>query len=85
MTRDPVVQPVTGSVAELPGPDAPGADGLADRICGRCRGRFEGDPTLDALVRNDWWLCPPCERAVFPKRAHAEANRASASGQADAP
>ncbi len=60
MVRDAVADPIDR-----------GADGgaLPSRQCGRCRVLFAGDPTLDAQVRNEWWLCPPCEGTVLPKRA----------------
>jgi hypothetical protein len=40
-------------------------DTLASRQCGRCRGFFDGDPTLDPTVPPDWWVCPPCRTVLF--------------------
>ncbi len=74
MVRDAVAHPIgRGAVAEgLVDGEVADIDGgaLPSRQCGRCRVLFEVDPTLDAQVRNEWWLCPPCEDAVFPRRAH---------------
>lgn len=33
---------------------------LALRTCGRCRGRFAGDPTLHAAAIAEWWACDDC-------------------------
>jgi hypothetical protein len=30
---------------------------------------FEGDPTLDIRLRNEWCLCPACEAILLPARA----------------
>jgi hypothetical protein len=35
------------------------------RRCGRCRGTFAGDPTLDSSAEPEWWLCPPCHEALL--------------------
>jgi hypothetical protein len=42
---------------------------LPPRQCGRCRMMFEGDPTLDIRLRNEWCLCPACEAILLPARA----------------
>jgi hypothetical protein len=42
---------------------------LPPRQCGRCRMMFDGDPTLDASVRNGWALCPACDAILLPARA----------------
>lgn len=50
------------------------------RQCGRCRLRFDGDPTVDQL-QPQWWLCPPCRLALLPnrsQRAGADADLAPA-------
>jgi hypothetical protein len=39
------------------------------RQCGRCRGMFEGDPTLvNPGTMQEWWLCPPCRTALLGDR-----------------
>ena len=38
------------------------------RQCGRCRLRFEGDPTLDAAAPTKWWLCPTCRAILLGDR-----------------
>jgi hypothetical protein len=47
-------------MAELLGPPR--------RQCGRCRLLFDGDPTLEPQGRPQWWLCPPCQASLLPKR-----------------
>ena len=48
-----------GEMATIP-------DDVPQRQCGRCRQRFDGDPTLDAPdAIPDWWLCPACHDVIF--------------------
>jgi hypothetical protein len=40
------------------------APALAPRTCGRCRGLFEGDPTLHAAAIAEWWACDACRASL---------------------
>lgn len=73
MTRDAVPFPLhAAAVDPVIEPDSDGDD-VPPRQCGRCRMMFDGDPTLDPLVRNEWALCPACEAIILPARAkHAK-------------
>lgn len=51
-------------IASPPPPENP----LPPRQCGRCRGFFDGDPTLHPDAMPDWWLCPACDRALLGDR-----------------
>ena len=54
-----MVEPVTSPIVEL----------LEPRLCGRCRQRFPGDPTLPVTARPGWWLCASCHDALLgPER-----------------
>jgi len=37
----------------------------SDRVCGRCRASFAGDPEL--FFQTDWALCPDCSAVLMPK------------------
>ncbi len=37
---------------------------VPERVCARCRQRFEGDATL--LFQTDWWLCETCQPILMP-------------------
>ena len=52
-----------------PGPSA--AAGPPPHQCGRCRQLFAGDPSIDAGVVQDWWLCPPCRAKLLGDRPRA--------------
>jgi hypothetical protein len=45
---------------------------LAPQRCGRCRGLFEGDPTLHPPAQPDWWLCPPCRAILLDRAPHRD-------------
>ena len=68
MTRDtpPFVLPALAPDAVIEPDDG---EELPPRQCGRCRMMFDGDPALDIRLRNEWWLCPPCEATLLPARA----------------
>jgi hypothetical protein len=36
----------------------------SDRVCGRCRAHFPGDP--DLFFQTDWALCPDCSAILMP-------------------
>lgn len=68
MLQAPHRHPVAGADRALVEPDnelAPRDAVLPRRQCGRCRSRFDGDPTLFAPARPDWWVCPPCRAVLF--------------------
>ncbi len=44
------------------------SSGPPRRKCGRCRLFFDGDPTLEPQARAQWWLCPPCQASLLPRR-----------------
>ncbi len=68
MTRDALPFPLPlAAVDAIVEPED--GDELPPRQCGRCRMMFEGDPALDASVRNGWALCPACEAILLPGRA----------------
>lgn len=51
--------------------DAPGPEPVitaTERQCGRCRGVFPLDPTLDPTMLQDWWLCGPCRNKLLGGR-----------------
>jgi hypothetical protein len=45
------------------------------RQCGRCRMIFEGDPTVDPIATNKWWLCPACRAVLLPRQGNSLASR----------
>jgi hypothetical protein len=49
----------------------PGAVTQSDRQCGRCRGFFAPDPTLEPVGLQDWWLCDPCRDTLLGARRAA--------------
>jgi len=49
--------------------DEQGDGTVASRRCGRCLAMFPGDPGLDPVGLQDWWLCPPCRLALLGPRA----------------
>ena len=71
MTHPSVPQPhllvAAESVASTDMDDAEGG-GVELRQCGRCRGMFDGDPTLSVQGLKDWWLCPACEAVLLVNR-----------------
>ena len=76
MTRDTPLPSLavleTEAVVEIDG-----SEELPPRQCGRCRMMFEGDPTLDVRLRNEWCLCPACDAILLPAGARARARRAN--------
>lgn len=52
---------------------AAGAVTLPQRLCGRCRQMFDGDP--DLYFQTDWALCPSCKEILIPSRSTPEAGR----------
>ena len=66
MDREAVPQPQAMVVPALEG-----HEDLHSHQCGRCRRMFADDPTLDAMAREDWSLCPSCAAALFPRRARS--------------
>jgi hypothetical protein len=55
--------------AAAPQPPRALADAVVPlRQCGRCRGMFEGDPTVAPGPFPDWWLCDDCQRKLLPGR-----------------
>ena len=69
MNRTPLLQPLGDpageALVEHHSQQAPGAAEPPTRQCGRCRSMFEGDPTLYAPAKPDWWACPHCRAALF--------------------
>ncbi len=46
--------------------DLPDSDATPPRRqCGRCRGWFPGDPTLQRSALAEWWACPPCRHSLL--------------------
>ena len=43
-----------------------GPAAIPERLCGRCRCLFKGDPNL--YFQTDWALCPNCETILLPGR-----------------
>jgi hypothetical protein len=54
--------------AATPQPSDAIADDVPLRQCGRCRGMFDGDPTVTPGPFQDWWLCDDCHRKLLPRR-----------------
>lgn len=69
MNRTPLLHPpgdpAGEDLVEHHAQQAPGDAEPPPRQCGRCRVMFEGDPTLYAPAKPDWWVCPPCRAALF--------------------
>ena len=42
-----------------------GDPAVPDRQCGRCRGTFAGDATLNPQALQEWWACPACRKVMF--------------------
>jgi hypothetical protein len=42
-----------------------GDPAVPDRQCGRCRGTFVGDATLNPQALQEWWACPACRKIMF--------------------
>ena len=86
MLQAPHPHPVVDAAERaLPGPDAeptPGDAAPPPRQCGRCRLMFDGDPTLYAPARPDWWACPRC-RAILFGRHPAPSGVAGPRGSGD--
>jgi hypothetical protein len=61
----PLGDPAREAVVEPHLQQAPGNAEPLPRQCGRCRLMFEGDPTLYAPAKPDWWVCQPCRAALF--------------------
>jgi hypothetical protein len=61
----------------------PSTDGLGapSRQCGRCRGMFEGDPTLPAGPLAEWWLCQSCRTVLLPARQRGPERNARRIGE----
>ena len=64
-TGPPRPRLTTVPVATPTGVASPGAADVPSRQCGRCRGIFEGDPTLHPTAQPEWWICPPCREALL--------------------
>lgn len=49
--------------ALVPGP----AEGTAvpDRVCGRCRRVFDGDPDAHPTAQAGWWACATCREGLL--------------------
>lgn len=47
------------------GPIVEPEDRIPQRICGRCRQLFDGDPTLHPVALAEWWACPECRTTMF--------------------
>jgi hypothetical protein len=57
----------------VPAVAPPSAEGaVPSRLCGRCRGSFAGDPTSEANLAPDWWLCDACRQVLLPGRSARE-------------
>ena len=63
-SHDRGLPPVPDDVA---GPEA--SIVATERRCGRCRGVFPLDPTLDGTGLQDWWVCDPCHNKLFGTRS----------------
>jgi hypothetical protein len=46
-------------------PTVGGETEVAQRLCGRCRQLFDGDPTLHPVAIPEWWACPACRIVLF--------------------
>ena len=57
--------PTADPAATAPGAALPGTVEMPSRQCGRCRGIFDGDPTLHPTALPEWWICPPCREALL--------------------
>lgn len=55
---------------QLPSSDGPAPAAPAERLCGRCRRSFAGDPGLH--FQSDWGLCPTCSDILLPRQRDAE-------------
>jgi hypothetical protein len=42
---------------------------VADRRCWRCLQMFPGDADRAAPVREEFWLCEPCEAILLPSKS----------------
>lgn len=61
---------LTGEVPALLG----GGVGVSTtRRCGRCLAEFPADPDADPVVIPEFWMCPPCRKALLGKLAAAGA------------
>lgn len=38
---------------------------VADRVCGRCRRSFVGDPDAHPTAQPGWWACASCRAALL--------------------
>ena len=69
MSRTPLLYPMGDPAGAAPGEPhpqhTPGDAEPPPRQCGRCRSMFDGDPTLYAPAKPDWWVCPPCGAALL--------------------
>ena len=60
MPQSPVVSPPAIEVVVPP------------RQCGRCRGMFEGDPSLSSGPLREWWLCANCRSILLPSKDRSD-------------
>lgn len=44
---------------------APGAGGVATRVCGRCQRTFTVDAGQPTVEEARWWACPPCHETLL--------------------
>jgi hypothetical protein len=47
---------------------APPTPGLAERRCWRCLQMFPGDTDRQMPVRDEFWLCEPCDATLLPSK-----------------
>lgn len=52
MPTAPAVGPAEGSA-------------VPDRVCGRCRKVFEGDPDAHPTAQAGWWACATCRESLL--------------------
>jgi len=65
----------------MPIDGAVNAINVPSRQCGRCRGIFDGDPTLDPTGMPDWWICPPCKEVLLGAGGHGPRSGAGRPAQ----
>jgi hypothetical protein len=44
---------------------------IAERRCWRCLQMFAGDADRPAPIRDEFWLCDPCDATLLPSKRRA--------------
>ena len=57
--------PTAPALGPAEGSSVPAAVSVPDRICGRCRKSFDGDPDAHPTAQAGWWACATCRESLL--------------------